>query len=334
MYYQKNSIDEFNSSFDLQSYVLDNYPDAEHTGNYIKICCPFHHETTPSCIVYEKNYYCFGAGCNASGSSLDFLSKTTDSNIEDILSGDIRATYSGQSIRRSKRVAKTNYPKNYLVKKYNENLLNNSDKIEYLNRRHIDLHSIKKSNLGYSRSLPFFKNYIAPRYCIPVYDINNNLISARYRIDPKFEKRYSHEPKYLGHPSAPTMLYNAQILPSCSDVVIVGSELDALFLYYRYGIAAVAPPGEGNFNKDWASYFIGKKVLIWLDYDYAGILASIKTYKSLKHYADASIYEWGNEFSIKDDVCDFVTKYGILGVLNAFESYNIRPFIQQNQATR
>lgn len=34
------------------------------------ICCPFHHEKTPSMKLYERRYHCFG--CSAHGSVIDF----------------------------------------------------------------------------------------------------------------------------------------------------------------------------------------------------------------------------------------------------------------------
>lgn len=30
----------------------------------IKIICPFHKETTPSCVISEDKYHCFGCGKN------------------------------------------------------------------------------------------------------------------------------------------------------------------------------------------------------------------------------------------------------------------------------
>ena len=44
----------------------------QRAGKYLKACCPFHHETTPSFVVYPDNHFhCFG--CQAHGSVIDFV---------------------------------------------------------------------------------------------------------------------------------------------------------------------------------------------------------------------------------------------------------------------
>jgi len=40
-------------------------------GDYHKCLCPFHKEKTPSCVVYDDHYHCFG--CNSHGMSVDYI---------------------------------------------------------------------------------------------------------------------------------------------------------------------------------------------------------------------------------------------------------------------
>lgn len=323
-----NSIKEFNESFSLQNYVSGLY-NVKSGGSYIKIPCPFHSEETASCVVYESNFYCFGAGCGANGSAYDFIQRTTGLDKNDILTKTEYFDYKHQRVH-TRKTRSDNYPSSGQIEIYNKELLSSKDKLEYLLNRHFDLASIEKSKIGYVSNAGFiFNGFRDERYSIPVYNENFELVTARYRIDPQREKTepISDEPKYLSHPGTRGYIYNASLLPTYDNILVVGSELDAAFLYYRYGIFAIAPPGEGAFNIEWLSLFRrSHNVLIWLDYDYAGIAASLRTYDMLKTVCNPKIYVWDNSFKNKDDVCDFVTRDGIMGVYEVLNHYGIKAY--------
>lgn len=44
-------------------------------GSDGKMCCPFHHEKTPSCVVSQSNFKCFGGSCGLYGDFADFYQK-------------------------------------------------------------------------------------------------------------------------------------------------------------------------------------------------------------------------------------------------------------------
>lgn len=315
MSFQRNSIE-----FDLREYAYDNFG-GERSGNYVKIPCPFHPEVTPSCCVYADSYHCFGAGCGAHGSAVDFIHKTTGLSIKEVLNG-----YHGisKSVLPKRSDTKTNYPSEWRIGIYHQSLLQRPEKLNYLYKRHFDSFSIGQARLGYMARPIGFTKFSQPRFVIPVFDRTGKLITARYRIDPKYDDHT--EPKYLAHPKAPVALYNAHLLDKYEDILIVGSEFDAAFLYFRFGIYAVAPPGENNFKPDWAYDFRNHNVLIWLDYDYAGVNAAIKTYNLIKPYSKAQIYTWESSFRNKDDICDFVTERSVFGVIQELDKYNVKAY--------
>ena len=45
------------------------------------VCCPFHHEKTPSMKIYDKSYYCFG--CHSHGKAIDFAQKFYNLSFKD-----------------------------------------------------------------------------------------------------------------------------------------------------------------------------------------------------------------------------------------------------------
>lgn len=320
MSFQWKNTREFLDNFDLREFAATNY-EAEKYGDYIKIPCPFHSERTASCVVYRNAYHCFGGGCGAKGNSIAFLEKTLGLSFEEIINSENLSNYQRDNIvTKPERV----YIKmdSAQINRFNNNLLNDEDKIAYLYKRHFDRQSVQKSCIGYTGNTHVFANFDAPRYSIPVYNERHDLITARYRIDPKDDRE---EPKYLGHPKTPAFLYNSHICSFRQDIVVVGSEFDAAFLYYRYNIAAVAPPGEGSFKEEWAHLFKGCNVLIWYDYDYAGIMAAIKSYNILRYFCNKTkIYQWGSEFANKDDTCDFVAKYSIDKFIDELDRYDIK----------
>lgn len=60
-----------------------------HSNRAHYICCPFHHEKTPSMRIYKDSYYCFG--CQAAGDIFSFVEKMEDVSFKEafmILGGE------------------------------------------------------------------------------------------------------------------------------------------------------------------------------------------------------------------------------------------------------
>jgi DNA primase len=70
----EKTIQEVRDAADIVE-VVSSHVKVEKAGIHLKACCPFHHEKTPSFVIYPKSnsYHCFG--CHASGDSITFLMK-------------------------------------------------------------------------------------------------------------------------------------------------------------------------------------------------------------------------------------------------------------------
>lgn len=318
-------VKRFKRNFDLSVYVAQNF-DVCFSGDRMYILCPFHEENTPSCLIDRDAYYCFG--CGQYGDSISFLCNLHNINPEDVIFENWYTNDGNVLPIKSEKKRKSN--KNYrtigehIVKKFHENLLSKPSKIAYLESRNVDMKTIKMARLGWG--YPYgFRNFTKPRYFIPVYDENNKLVTVRYRIDPDYDDKT--EPKYVGLPNSPSYIYNSSVLAAYKSVVIVGSELDAAFLYHRYGIPALAPPGENIFKREWAWMFINKKILLWFDSDIPGKEAMLKAYKILKPYAETvKIYRWKFGYPPGYDVGDYIKDYGIGAFLNELVSYELESY--------
>ena len=319
------NAEEYKSKFDLIEYAKDNY-DYEYRGDKLYINCPFHLDKTPSCLISQNGYYCFG--CGQYGDSIAFLMEVEDKTFNEVLSNTEYFTQGEATENKTVQKKYKSYSKiqGNVIDSYNKSLLRNKSKISYLESRGIDLRTIEDATLGWGRNIKCFSSkFTSPRYVIPVYNYEDYLVTIRYRIDPEYD--VGNEPKYLAHPNTPTELYNIHVLRNNENILLVGSELDAAFLYYRYDITAIAPPGENTFKSDWIKYFSNKNVLIMYDNDIAGIKGAMNVYQDIKFMAKkVQIYRWPHKLPKKYDIGDLVKERGIHIVNKILEKYDVNAY--------
>ena len=299
---------EWKKKFSLANFVIENMEHEQRGGN-IFVCCPFHHEETPSCIVKEDRFKCFGGGCGKSGDSIDFLMQSYGLTLSEVVnSGDfleINADHSNHNEIITKKPVPLPTPEQ--IRKWNKSLMANKKIKGYIGGRHINDNAIQRFNLGFGST----RYYRGEKIIIPVFS-HNSLVNMRYRVAPGEEGV-----KYLAHPGISPSLFNIDDLKS-NRIVIAGSELDAIALSSE-GIPAVSLPGEGIFMDSWIPLFSGKSVLIWLDYDWPGVEGSIKVYNKIKIVSNAKIFDWPNIFANGNDIENFISKLGIGEAKRVFE---------------
>jgi cytochrome c556 len=81
------------------------YVSKTHVIKNKKISCPFHHEKTPSCAIYDHSFYCFA--CEAKGSIIDFVMKQYNISFKeavDVLKSEFSLTSEKKSTTRATKI--------------------------------------------------------------------------------------------------------------------------------------------------------------------------------------------------------------------------------------
>ncbi len=137
-------------------------------GKDFALCCPFHADKTPSCVITPKSnlFNCFG--CGAGGSVIDWIMKTQGVSFRhavELLKNDVAAVTSS-SVANAGPVKKTTVPKlaapvsvdandqellREVVNYYHETLLQSPEALDYLQKRGLDdAELLNEFKLGYA----------------------------------------------------------------------------------------------------------------------------------------------------------------------------------------
>jgi len=157
-------IEEVQTRTDIVE-LISNYFPLKRSGRNFKALCPFHNEKTPSFFVSPQKqiFHCFG--CGEGGGSIQFLMLYEKVSFVEAI--EILAKRLGLRIP----YEKTNRGfKNTLYEVVNEaslffhqNLLENKNHrevLDYLNKRGIDLETIKKFRIGFAPGKNLLLNYL------------------------------------------------------------------------------------------------------------------------------------------------------------------------------
>jgi len=146
----QNDIDKIKERLSIEE-VVSSYIQVEKAGKNLKARCPFHNEKTPSFYISPDrgSYYCFG--CGAKGDIFTFVEQFEGLDFYGALkqlAGKAGVVLSG----------KTDKPQNqnlYDILEstknfYQEKLLNNKQALEYLQKRGLELKTIKEWQIGFA----------------------------------------------------------------------------------------------------------------------------------------------------------------------------------------
>lgn len=86
---------------DLPAFLGTHIP-VKKLGSHFKACCPFHHEKTPSFVIYDSHYHCFG--CGAHGDAIGFLREHL--GLDFVSAIEQVATFVGVSVPRTETIPK------------------------------------------------------------------------------------------------------------------------------------------------------------------------------------------------------------------------------------
>ncbi len=231
----------------------------------IKILCPFHEDTTPSCTVsVEKNLFkCQTAACAKTGDTLTLLAK--------ILNTTRRVVWEDLSKRYGLEEIKVIDPS--AVERWHNAIWDAQIHLSELYKRGITDAIIRKYRIGFDGS----------RVTIPIYNESENIVNVRCYLPgaPGPQKMRNKR----GH--GKLRLYPVSQL-KYDTIVVCGGEMKAIATAERinkFGIGAItATSGEGNWETSFSEQLKGKKVYVCQDVDKHGEIAADKICARIKKF--------------------------------------------------
>jgi hypothetical protein len=85
---RKVAFDAIRGLIDLVKYVEERFEVVHERGGKMRIVCPWHGDTSPSLVIYEKTQSWFCFGCQSGGDAFDFISRN-----EGLTLGEIARRY-------------------------------------------------------------------------------------------------------------------------------------------------------------------------------------------------------------------------------------------------
>lgn len=245
-------------------------------GKDFALCCPFHADKTPSCVITPKSnlFNCFG--CGAGGSVIDWVMKTQGVSFRhavELLKNDIGAVTSPLAAKKA-TIPKLAAPVSVdaddqtalcdVVSYYHETLLQSPEAIAYLDSRGLnDPELINYFKLGYANRtlglrLPF-KNRKAGAELreklqrLGVYresgheHLNGSLVVPLFNQQGEVVQLYGRKllnnlregtPKHLYLPGDHAGVFNHSGLVDCEEIILCEALIDAL-TFWRWGFKNV-----------------------------------------------------------------------------------------------
>jgi DNA primase len=315
----KETITLIKENVDIVDVVSDYVRTLKKSGKNWLGLCPFHNEKHPSFTVSNEigKYKCFS--CGVSGDVVEFLMKIE--NISFVEAVVILAKRAGVTLDMSPEEAGVSYKKDELIqfntrihKLFHFFLLNREEgqrAREYLNKREIDIDTIKRFNLGYIpggfwledflRKKGFQENFLREtgifsvkngklramffdRLMFPIFNYRNECIGFGGRVLSDDAK-----PKYLNSPETfiykkSSVLYGIQFakdeMKKRGYAFLVEGYMDVIACHKNGLTNAVAPCGTAITKEQLklVSRYCGEIILL-LDGDAAGLKGAVRALK-------------------------------------------------------
>ena len=287
-------------------------------GKDYAVCCPFHDDKTPSCIISPKTnlFHCFG--CGAGGSVIDWVMKTMNMGFRDAalwLRNESEMEPEPEKEKEpSSLTAKTKAEDQALLQKvmdfYHDTLKDNQEARDYLKKRGLDdAELVNHFKLGYANrtlglTLPDKRRKAGAEIRQHLEDVglyresghehfNGSLVVPVINMEGQITEVYGRKtlerlrkgtPKHLYLPGPHEGVFNEQGLVNQEEVILCESLIDAL-TFWCHGFKNVTTSyGTQGFTPDLLAAFKThqvKRVLIAYDRDEGGNDAAEKLAKQL-----------------------------------------------------
>lgn len=249
--------------------------DYEESGDRFMVCCPFHHDTNPSCGLWRDTGYFRCFGCGEEGSLVDFVAQfsgVTSVQAFKIVKGQSSLSNLEDTLGRllDREETEFQYFKWSSFAKTFPEVLPETRAWDYLKGRGLSDSSIRRFNIRWGGDVGKYRH----RVVLPILDPERRLVAYVGRaiygeMVPKTRKNRSPHRTLFG------LRELLRQDPDTKTLVVVEGEFDAIYLQ-QYGIPAVANMGTSPFNahkiRQLRKY--GKRmVVLSYDGDEAGIRA-------------------------------------------------------------
>lgn len=350
MKHSVNLSDVILENVDIVS-VISQYVQLKQMGKNHKGLCPFHSEKTPSFIVSEDKqlFHCFG--CGAAGNAIQFVMRIENLDFLDAVDSladqynipieQYKYSKAGNNntTSRDEKTHLLDVMRNSALYFY-KNLGQESNALEYLNRRGLTPEVIKKFGLGYAKDQwdglinsfnsdelkaleqvgliikrkdrSGFYDRFRHRIIFPIIDVRGKVIGFGGRVMDDSLPKYLNSPETVLFNKSKT-LYGLNLaknhIEACQDTIIVTEGYMDVIALHNAGVPnAVATLGTA-LTKEHGKLLdrYGKTVVICYDSDEAGIKATLRSIEVLKDIkAKVKVLQLGEGL----DPDDYIKKYG------------------------
>jgi len=223
----------------------------EWAGDEVRVCCPFHDDATPSCLVsLEKRVFkCHTAGCGATGDIIKLLAGVLRCS-RAVVQKDLSTRYTfdvGQIVDQD------------VIERYHAAIWDASPLLAALYARGITDDLIREYRLGEHQG----------RIQIPIKDENGYVVNVRRYLPGAPGKDKMRNMRGRGK----IRLFPLDQL-KYDTLFLCGGEVKAIAaasVLNKHGIGAVTTTaGEENWDSDFTRFFAGRKVYVCMDIDPEG----------------------------------------------------------------
>lgn len=280
-----NAVEKFKSEFDLVSYC-DNRIGVQRMGRFLFTRCPFHDDNNPSMMVTQDGCYCFV--CGQRFDAIEMVSKLEGKTFLEVIHGGDLPSAPRRDRPKYAKAKPYRRPSVQEMRRASERLYGSDYYMGALLQRGITEDSVRSRMIGLAK--PPMRSAVNPRIVFPSFSRDGVLVSASYRRIDGFPpiNEYPENKKYLVYPGAEVYLYGMETIKQSRYVVYTGGQIDSISMA-QVGYTSIGAMGEGTFKEKWKKDLNGLSVVVALDNDDAGKIASEKVKSIL---GDAKIMEW------------------------------------------
>lgn len=263
----------------------------QYSGSHVKICCPYHHETVPSCSIHIGHdsvvpigyFHCFGCGVKGHWNQ---LAKTLD--LEKIASHQFQGTRVGKVDLRSikRKLFHTGTTLDDFAQYYGDGLLFTFKDPEWRRVTRATMQAVDAKVI-------FDSKEETTSLLLPVW-VNGHLegaVRARMRKKRGALSYVTSEGPWVKNKGLFPFDHVRTLIQDNKGIALVEGPRDALALIDK-GIPALAVLGAKNWGREKRDLLLSleaPKIVLAFDGDQAGVAASNDVWRSLKGLARVSV---------------------------------------------